>query len=814
MHFPLLLLFCSFFILGPSWAQGQHSSAKDNSIAANADNGSTIIIHQHLTDPKAEERGKTINQLQGQVKQQQDLIDWLQLNPIQTLIKQNNKAIVESLPTEERQALLSGNPAPAASYLEKMQREAETAARLTSKRAAQLAFEIALLFINTDQDRALEKIQEAIKLDSEQFEYHIVLLLLVYSDTEADEIERHPSWTRAVNFLKSEQSSPDPQLAAIFHLLEVQLQMQKGQFSRALRSIANGKAKLGRKSNTEQTGIAIESDAIFDIFQNLISLLAGENDTKSFTEQLRKTSQQVEERLNSNCKNCLAAWHIFARLQLLDATISLDSGETQQAANLTAKVISIASQLSAHKDHKIQSKATLQKAYLLRSRIELAQGKFEAAINTAKQTLNNALADRGKRKREDLAFVLETIEHAMRIERNTRNSPLEIEFYRETAKDEVSKASAAIGSLRRAEANYILANILYYADDASGRLQALISAEELVSTAPSPTRTFEAFYLKKKIRYALLRSDATSQPARSQKIIDDWKRDLDALELAMNPKRSLQIERSDIIFEQIRHNGIHISCKSTEALFKKQREILSTEWDKSSTKSAADVASRFDESFKFELACSNKQKALDVAEQRLAYARVDYLNGNNLPEHHVFSAHTELMKQFILNDESERLADHAETLWMLSHNCKQDENLAARCLERQGSAYMQLGVFSDNEILSNEYFSLARARLEKSIQHGQKNSQTEYVNSTRETLISALTIEAARHPNKISHARAVELYQTALAVFSQLPSSRITKPMERWKRDLTNWIASRDQKPFSIEPWNYYGETILSSQRK
>ncbi len=814
MHFFLWLSFCSFFIVGPSWAQGQHSSAKNNSIAANADNGSTIVIHQHLTDPKAEEKNRTIDQLQGQVKQQQDLIDWLHLNPIQTLIKQNNEAIIESLPTKERQALLSGNPTPAISYLERMQHEAETAARLTSKRAAQLSFEIALLFINTDQDRAIEKTQEAIKLDSEQFEYHIVLLLLVYPDTENDEIEGHPSWKRAVDLLNSERSSPDLQLAAIFHLLEAQLYMQKGQFSRALRSIAIGKAKLGEKSNKEQHEVKIEGDAIFDTFQNLILLLANENDTKSFTDQLRKASQQIEEHLNNGCKSCLAAWHIFARFQLLDANIALDSGETQRAINLTNKAISIASQLSVHNNYKTQSKSTLQEAYLLRSKIELAQGKVETAISTAKHTLNSALADKGKRRREDLAFVLEIIEHAIKIERTTRNSPLEIEFYRETAKDEVSKASATIGNLGRAEANYILANILYYADDASGRLKALISAEELVSTAPSPTKTFDAFYLKKRIWYALLRSDATSQPARSQKIIDDWSRDLEALELAMNPKKALQIERSDIIFEQIRHNGIHVSCKSIEALIKEQRELLSAEWDKSSTRSSADVASRLDESFNLELACSNKQKALDVAEHRLAYAKVDYLNGNNLPEHHVFSAHTELMKQFILNDKPERLADHAEMLWMLSHNCKQDENLTARCLERQGSAYMQLGAFSDDDVLSNEYFMLARSRLEKSIQYGQKNAQTEYVNLTRETLISALTIEATRYPKKISHARAVELYQRALEVFSQLLPSRITKPMERWRSDLTNWIASRDQKPFSLEPWNYYGETILSSQSK
>lgn len=123
---------------------------------------------------------------------------------------------------------------------------------------------------------------------------------------------------------------------------------------------------------------------------------------------------------------------------------------------------------------------------------------------------------------------------------------------------------------------------------------------------------------------------------------------------------------------------------------------------------------------------------------------------------------------------------------------------------------MQLASFSDDLKLKSEYFSLAYTRLESAIQLGKEAGQLEFVDSARMTLITALTIGALQYPEKINHGQAINLYKKALDILTEITPRKITKPMENWERDLRKWIKSEDKKPFSIEPWNYYGQIAHS----
>jgi hypothetical protein len=813
---PIALLLLAAILPNFAYSQDQKSSATDNSIAVNANNNSKVNINLYYTDPKSKNKEKEIDTLKEELQQKQTKIEWLELNPIKTILKASAQQAIESLPEAEKRAHSAGNSAPAIAWLEERQVEAEHASKLASKSAASYAFEAASLSFDSNRQKAIKKLEEAVQLDPDNFSYNVLLISQIFA--QLDDPSQHSSWKKCSQLISAENSKIDKSLIAFFYLIQAYHRFDQGKFSAALASITQGSSIVSQEISTRPTQSLVEVNILLDTFRTLILAISREVKFNEADYSLQIVTDKLEARLKNECQNCRAVWHQVAGLKLGMAKNALDSRNLELASNLLDNIAKIAISLDNQTNSSNRVNNLLNQAQLARSRLEFLHGNIPTARVLARNTINNALAGQGDRSIEDLIFALEAIEHAIMIERTEEVNMLEIDAYKNIAVQEVLKQNNTSQVLILADAKYILASIFYYADDASDRLEALKSAEQLIKKNVAGRETIRQFYLQKKIRYALLRTipSDTSNAEYSQQLVNSWREDFLFLKRAEVPTSSNRIEEADILFEQARHNGTYISCRSARTSLENAREIFMKEWDRNSIKSAPEIASRIDETFEFELACTkDKSKRLEVAKNRFAFAQIDYLNGNNHPYHHVFSANSELIKQIIINNKSPLLNHYADTFLRLTQRCSEYASYEAACADRQGQAYLQLAVFTvEDQSLSKKYYSMSHQRFEKAIDIAEKMKQLNAADSARINLISALTIEASQYPKKIDYQQATTNYQRALTVYFKLMPKSVTKPMTDWQLDLASWIKSRSIEPFSIEPWNYYGQLNLTPEQK
>lgn len=788
-------------------AQTQNSIAGKEGYAINANNGSIVNIKISKDDGRARQLESQLKSREEEIREKNTKIEWLQLNPIKTILENSNKNLYATLPENIKKLQADGNPQSAVDWLINQANESRNAAQSLNTTAGQYFFDAATLTIETNQLQSIENLAKAIESNPDNLQYHVVLLTLI--SRNASEYENHPSWQRVEEIIRKRYDYLDKPLVGLFYLLLANRQMQEGQLSMARETVSRARSLTNTEILKRPTESLQSISILLDVFEELIDLLSSDpDDSQAFLKILKN----AENHPANSCQGCYTAIAALATLKILAADVEIDQGRLQNATQLLINAKNSVNTLMVHLQPELTQSTILELLQFTEAKLDKANDLLGEASEKTDAVITSTLKKLEKgHSTENLDMLLQAIDQKVQI-LTLQNQPskksedlaniaeMQVEAWRK-GKNTPTQSSA--------ELLYKLSNIYSSAGKLEKHFQILKDAEEVLKTSTSAVNPKD-YYIQKKIRSALI--DAPQKIVSTDEarvIFSEWEKNLNQI-LAKNIwKSSRFLEEADLLTARANFIGANESCSAAAKLADEAEKLLMEFSARSPNSSDYFATFRIDRNFLIKSKClKTGPKKLKIIEDRFNLQSKNYIANNSLQtaDHKIWQVATDFFGELLLNQKQDLIEGHTKRLIEYAKLCKSRSWDAGSCSIQRGIMFAWLGMLKDyNSSERNELLSKSYEQFRSAVSEADSHDLKVISNTARSTYISMLTVDAASKFKNKEIESSKKIYRECLALYEALDKSFLTESMRNWQRDLYSWIESNNENPFSEEPWTYYG---------
>lgn len=778
----VLFLFCN-----SSFSQVQKNSASSNSNAINVNKSNINTTYNYNYNYNLKEK------------------DVLNENLSNGLYDVSIERVINNTPIDEKNEILKGNFIPAIKLAENKKDELKKSLENKKRNIADYSFQIAILYYSTDKNKAINNIEEAVSNSPENFLYNLVLIYFLLN--QGIDINNHPSYKKCLQLIEQNQNL-DKYEISWFYVLDAAKYFHNLQFTLALEKIALSESFIYEELNVDKSERAIELNIRLLLVKEVVILIKqGKNfdDLNSFFDNQLKN---INLALSTNCKKCGALLYTYLELKLLKAEYSLENKNYDELS----KNISSINLLILNNNTILKNLPEFEVIELKLEILTLKYNHYTIKDNNNSQTLIKDFINKALSKKEinpqKILILIEALDWLIDLDNLDNKYINEINVFKNIIFSKIITLNYSYQEFSIANIYLKFALVQNKLNDKTGAIASLKSAKNLLTSKNIISKNLGNYKILHTINFYLYLFNTNTDQSFVQldSILKSWQNDYD---LMFDQKIDYSTNanfKAEIMLNQASYNATYVSCESSRLPLDQSIEIYVNLWRNNAFKNLYYI-NQINKLFDIQNKCSPKKQDLNnILFKKYYYSRVDYLNGNNQPDHIVFQNYDDLHFEILNKFDSEQFVFHERDLSFLAQNCSTEDKFKSQCNFLKGNGHFKIAMDdlrTNNVSASRLNLSLASEYYNIALINSEINDNF-LVNRIKFSKIWGLMAESYMYPKYISRNELVDIYINIIKIYNQLNSNLKTQNMENWIKDATMWIDSDNNEPFSKEQYSFF----------